>query len=91
MPSAAFTYQPTSRSYRMTGLAVSLLRRSLRLSFAAQVRPTLIDPQVEKRRRVIRLADLPTLRWIPDKLTPVPLGPADWLEGPLSAHCCLRA
>src|SRR5690348_14180742 len=40
----------------------------------------------------MRLADLPTTRSIPDKLTPVPPRAADWLEGrfrrvsPVVAH-----
>src|SRR6516162_8096627 len=33
-----------------------------------------------KQRRVLRLADLPTLRSIPNKFTPAPLRPTDWLK-----------
>ena|SRR6516162_5112646 len=84
MPWAAFAYRPASRfcpNDRPRYLS------NVRSAFAWRPGPAHSDRLPwSMRRRVMRLTDLPTLTSIPDKVAPAPLGPTDWLEGPLSAR-----
>ena len=68
----------------MTGLAIS---SDVRSAFACCPGPTHSDRSLRSKATASYALSGPTaVKVIPDKLTPVPLGAADWLEGPLSAH-----